>query len=579
MASASRSVAVLTCAILQLFIRYARASQIAAFTNGGYKVPQVIMYDGASDSILYSLCNSQDTPVFPGDKSAAFELQPQFPPYPGTHVSVIGYTDGKGIKTKDGHIVEALFECNETGHYKPVEGNKAFKLTDVSDIPKPKAPTDLTALLLGDEGGIRLYYKEDTNSSISSIKYKPKEKQRWVAAGPAQPYSSVGSHAAGFAITDKIHLITPTSNEYGELVDVFLSTTLPDDESIWDINAVPFPLIARNLSDQGMPIPVILSNMTYSEDKYEISFDTDHNPGWGFDALDPLNAPLGLTFGAGETMSIFYVGKDKQLRQVRREQQDGGKSFKWSNATRPNAKAWPAPDDTSAHFGVAYDTQADHIWVYYMSNRTMTQLYQPSKGQWEDSAALPKSSDGHHSSGGGLSKGTKLGIGIGVGLGLPLLLAVIAAYIFFHSRSSRKNRAAENAAMQDAHSAAIAPPSHPGSPAPRYTSGYWQAPPGHQPHNGPWPQHQPGVPYSDHNGYIKPEAGYGWGNGGTMDQKLQQQQQQQPPFMQHHSPPPQAQPVFEMSNNQVSPPPQEMPGETTTTATATTTEVPGPHAK
>ncbi|KAK8029288.1 hypothetical protein PG991_006344 [Apiospora marii] len=533
------------------------------------------MYDGASDSILYSLCNSQDTPIFPADKSAAFELQPQFPPYPGTHVSVIGYIGDKGIETqifyqtKDGHIVEGLYECNETGHYKPVEGQEAFKLTDVSDIPKPKVPTDLTALLFGAEGGIRLYYKEETNSSISSIKYKKKEIDRWVAGGPAQPYSSVGSHAAG--------------NQLGDELDIFVSTTLPKDEALWEINAVPFPLYAANLSDAGRTVPVILSNMTYSQDQYDISFDTDSDPGWSFEALDPLAAPLGLTFGAGETMSIFYVGKDQQLRQVRREQQIGGKnnSFKWSNATRPGAKAWPAPDDTSAHFGVAYDAQADHIWVYYMSNNTMTQLYQPSKGQWRDAVALPKSSQSDSGSGsGGLSKGAKLGIGIGVGLGVPLLLVAIAAYLFYHSRSSRKNRAAENAALNDAHAAAIAPPSHPGSPAPRYTSGYWQPPPpGHQPHDGPWPQHQPGVPYSDHNGYIKPEAGYGWGNGGSMDHKLQQQQQQFPGQVPHHSPPPQGQPVFEMSNNQVPVPPQEMPGEVTTTATATTTEVPGPHPR
>ena len=80
----------------QLFLQYAQASQIAAYINGGYKVPQIAMYDSASDSILYSLCNSQEVPIFPGDKSAAFELQPEFPPTPGTHISIIGYADDKG---------------------------------------------------------------------------------------------------------------------------------------------------------------------------------------------------------------------------------------------------------------------------------------------------------------------------------------------------------------------------------------------------------------------------------------------------------------------------------------------------
>ncbi|KAK8091335.1 hypothetical protein PG994_000840 [Apiospora phragmitis] len=479
MASVFRNPAVLFSSILhsilQLCLRHAQASQIAAFTNGGFKVPQVVMYDGASNSILYSLCNSQKTPVFPGDESTAFELQPQFPPYPGTHVSLVGYTDNEGIKTnifyqtKDGHIVEALFTCNKSGHYEPVTGGPAYKLTDAPGIEKPKTPTDLTALLFGDDGGMQLYYKIEANSSVYSIKYKKKEKAFWVNAGPAEPWSSVGSIAAGFAVADQITVITPTSDGLGNEQDMFISTSLPDEEGIWQIDGAPVPLQAWNWSTSDIKdIPVILSNMT-DADNIHVELDTA-DPTWSFEALDPLTAPLGLTFGSSNTMSIFYVGKDRLLRQVRCAiGVDKKNTYKWSNVTRPDAKAWPSPDETNAHFGTAYDAQADRIWVYYMSNRTMTQLYQHSTGHWDDAVALPQTQPHNH---------------------------------------SRRNRAAENAALNDAHSAAIAPPSHPGSPAPRYTSGYWQPPPpGQQQHDGPWPQqqyYQPGVPYSDQNGFIKP---------------------------------------------------------------------------
>lgn len=96
MALTSRNVLVLFGAAFQFCLRYAQASQIAAFVNAGFDAPQVVMYDSASESILYSLCNSYETPIFPGNKSAAFELPPEHPPLPGTHVSVIGYADQNG---------------------------------------------------------------------------------------------------------------------------------------------------------------------------------------------------------------------------------------------------------------------------------------------------------------------------------------------------------------------------------------------------------------------------------------------------------------------------------------------------
>ena len=62
---------------------------IDAWLVDALQAPQVVMYDDASGSILYSLCNSSGTPVFPGDSSAAFDLK--FPPLNGTGVAGFGY--------------------------------------------------------------------------------------------------------------------------------------------------------------------------------------------------------------------------------------------------------------------------------------------------------------------------------------------------------------------------------------------------------------------------------------------------------------------------------------------------------
>jgi hypothetical protein len=47
------------------------------------------MYDDTSQQIYYSLCNSNNTPIFPADSTATFELD--FPPMKGTQIAGTGY--------------------------------------------------------------------------------------------------------------------------------------------------------------------------------------------------------------------------------------------------------------------------------------------------------------------------------------------------------------------------------------------------------------------------------------------------------------------------------------------------------
>lgn len=80
------------CLWLLFILHSVGASQIASFVNEHYNAPQVIRYDPDTKLIMYSLCNSNGTPVFPANSSAAFDTKP-YTPIVGTHISLTGYID------------------------------------------------------------------------------------------------------------------------------------------------------------------------------------------------------------------------------------------------------------------------------------------------------------------------------------------------------------------------------------------------------------------------------------------------------------------------------------------------------
>lgn len=90
----------------------ANGLSIDAWLVDALQAPQVVMYDDASGSILYSLCNSSGTPVFPGDSSAAFDLK--FPPLNGTGVAGFGYWE------KDNGVVVSCLPAIYTYLGKPI---------------------------------------------------------------------------------------------------------------------------------------------------------------------------------------------------------------------------------------------------------------------------------------------------------------------------------------------------------------------------------------------------------------------------------------------------------------------------
>ena len=168
-------------------------------------------------------------------------------------------------------------------------------------------------------------------------------------------------------------------------------------------------------------------------------------------------------------------------------------------------RVWPPADDPDADFAVAFDSYQDRIWIYYVANGGLTQAHQSGAGTWEPAALLPKRNDtpgavtssksqdgegeagageGEDKDGGSGGGKTGVGVGVGVGLGVPMVASAIAAYMFLHSRRSRRNRDAEfSAAAQQDPGASDARLWAGGSPAPEQTySGYWA--------NGQWVDEQ-----------------------------------------------------------------------------------------
>ena len=65
--------------------------------------PQIAMQDDATGQIFHSLCNSNETAVFPPDGSAAFN--PTIKPKRNTSLAAAGYYDGIA------HNIVSIFSC------------------------------------------------------------------------------------------------------------------------------------------------------------------------------------------------------------------------------------------------------------------------------------------------------------------------------------------------------------------------------------------------------------------------------------------------------------------------------------
>ncbi|KAI4598106.1 hypothetical protein KJ359_003915 [Pestalotiopsis sp. 9143b] len=230
-------------------------------------------------------------------------------------------------------------------------------------------------------------------------------------------------------------------------------------------------------------------------------FGYDEDVSWTLDAFDGDAASVAVFVSSNLTENVFYIGTDTSLHGV------SGYNTSWDKSTTQDNEKWPLADDASAPLALAYDSASDRVWIYYMSNGNLTQVYRSDADTWEDSITLSKSvnvtetatSDAGST---GLSTSGKIGVGVGVGAGAIVFAGI--AFVFFWQRRARQNQGVDpdtpDPSGKDPSNPAagplLSPLSVPGSPAPAYLSGYWV--------NGQWVPPQTEQPYSYYD-HTKPE--------------------------------------------------------------------------
>ncbi|KAK6076793.1 hypothetical protein SCUP515_05295 [Seiridium cupressi] len=444
------------------------------------------MYDQTSGKILYSLCNSNSTPIFPANETAAFDLDPNFPPMNGTSVAGTGYMLQNSYvavvhyQEEKGGIVHSLWTCDSTGHYFKGDGQGSWNVSAGIGMTIHNNTGLAVINLGGDEqiGGFRVYFK-DTENRTAALRYTILDS--WEYDGfVSQDMATSLEVAASFANPKRITVVSPwLHDDENQAIE---ACTLTHADS-WEIVSFPSPLLATKADNASEELQLPLTNNTNTTE-WSLQY---YDPDWSLDAFDGSNSKIALSADSDTFQTIYYIGTDQGLHGLT------GYNMTWNKTLREPDVNWPLADEMNAPFALAYDALHNETWIYYVSNGNITSSADPSE----------------------LSSGAKTGIGVGIGLGIPFLIAAIAAYMYSHIKRSRANREAERAAVNTAHADATSPPvgsmqhshgkhpSMPGSPVPGYTSGYWE---GAQWMDGQWAPAQAGIqPYSDQI-YGKPEG-------------------------------------------------------------------------
>ncbi|RYO76128.1 hypothetical protein DL766_002746 [Monosporascus sp. MC13-8B] len=431
-----RDMAVLTqlLAWIWLVLNGVHGSFVAAWYDELFGAPQVISFDTGDKKIYYSLCNSNGLPVFPANESATFNLR--WTPFRSTTVAGVGYQeDGVNhavifYQRDDLQLVGQVFACENTGYFS-TQDVQSWVITSDVDAPIQRGGA-IAAIKLSDGGGYRVYYKNDY-SHTGALRYIPSE-GNWKDDGfVSQDQNMAFSVAAGLFDNGHITVVNPRNDNVAVEVMTLQGTT-------WVINTFPVPLEFSNVTDDTSGN----ENFQYNETTFN-----NYEP---LEAFESLKARMSLVYDSNGTRSIFYIGSDNDLHQVKHV--DGV----WEKVVPEDRLFWPRSDVPNSSYGYAFDAAHDKIWIYYYSNGTVAQMHQSGLDTWEAATSLPRTplptetstpdpqeSDNPEGSAqsGALSTGASAGIGVGVGLGI-VLVASAAAYYALRMKRLHANRPAGN---------------------------------------------------------------------------------------------------------------------------------------
>ncbi len=157
--------------------------------------PSFVMQNASTGLLTYSLCHSNNTPLYPVDPPLAFETI--YAPRNGTSLAATGWFDSKTTwaslfyQNNNDDIVSAVYTCDfQTGVYKQVESKV---ISDRSGTPAVHPQTGLSVTLLGEQEGYRVFFR-DRSKALQSLKFTQAES--WSYGGPV----SANTNRSGMAI-------------------------------------------------------------------------------------------------------------------------------------------------------------------------------------------------------------------------------------------------------------------------------------------------------------------------------------------------------------------------------------------
>ncbi|KPM41119.1 hypothetical protein AK830_g5415 [Neonectria ditissima] len=399
--------------------------------------PHYAYQDPGSGHLVHSACNSNGSATFPTDEPYTFPIKHEAKP--ATPLAVSGWWDDDlettiasiFYQTTDDSLVNAYFQCDyETGSYNTTEEGE-WKLSESVGDFSVYEKTGLSVVELGDAGGFRLFY-HDEDERVNLMAYD--DDTDWQLLGPvsrkkpaSQSITSIQTNGVNVSVA------FPYNDE-----NIAVAQFRENKKDKWILSSFPTPF--------SNPAP---TNRTDSSDMtLESSVAPFSLPSFGSAGARPA-----LTTDENSNLSMFYIGKDRNLHQFL-QKGDTWKAVKGS---------WPEAEDEFAPFALVSAPEANSVWVYYYnSDGDMIELHQDEDGVWEDprkpttknrvtiddsddttdksdSSSGSNSGSGGNSTdtnatdesedgGGGLSVGAKAGLGVGISIGAIGLLLVAALF-------------------------------------------------------------------------------------------------------------------------------------------------------
>ncbi|KAK0708828.1 hypothetical protein B0T21DRAFT_416220 [Apiosordaria backusii] len=376
--------------------------------------PSFVLQNASTGLLTYSLCHSNNTPIYPQDPPIA--LRTTYAPKNGTSLAATGWYDRIGstwasvfYQNNNDDIVNAVYKCdNRTGLYEPQDSNV---ISDRSGTPNPHTNTGLSVTLLGEQEGYRVFY-HDRAKALQSLQFKATD--GWSYGDPVSGNtnrSSMEIHSM-FSGVRNVTVVTPRDAKNME-------TARLNVDSTYFIETFPTPLRG------GL-------NNTSASNRTSFPYDSSATPSFELEAWDGDPKAIGIAIDTDLTRHIFYIGTDRAVHWIAAfvsARVEGG----FRAQAGQNTEVWPLADEPNSDFTIASHIESSSIRLYYVSGgRIIETKYRD--GNWDSATPVETSNttviieEGAGTGNTGLTTGAKAGIGVGVSVGALLIGAAAAAF-------------------------------------------------------------------------------------------------------------------------------------------------------